>query len=93
MCNHYRLHPEELQSWKEYIGWSIRGPNEPWASDVYPKRHGLVVRRREGEMVSDVMTWGVMTKVKGASGKLLDKSVTNVRNLTSPFWKSTLARP
>lgn len=93
MCNHYRLHPGELPSWKEYIGWSLRLPEEPFASDVYPKRKGLIIRQEDGQPVADVKSWGVMTKVRGASGKMLDKAVTNVRNLSSPFWKSTLGMP
>ncbi|WP_243455609.1 SOS response-associated peptidase family protein [Sphingosinicella sp. BN140058] len=30
---------------------------------------------------------------RAASGKLLDRKVTNVRNLTSPFWRSSLKDP
>ena len=39
------------------------------------------------------MTWGVPTTVRGAKGQPIEKPVTNVRNLTSPFWRSMLIRP
>lgn len=68
-------------------------PEEPFAADVFPKRKGLIVRREAGAIVTDVRAWGITTKIKGASGKMLDKAVTNVRNLESPFWRSTLAKP
>lgn len=93
MCNHYRNHPEELSTWREYAGYDIRQPNAEYASDVWPRRAGMVVRSDGGEVRSDVMQWGVPTKVKGASGKMLEKRVTNVRNLASPFWRSMLSTP
>lgn len=93
MCNHYRNDPAKLTTWREWSAYDLRVPNEPFAEDVWPKRHGLIVRREEGRAIADAMSWGVPTKVKGASGKMLDKRVTNVRNLASPFWRSMLAAP
>lgn len=92
MCNHYRNNPEQIPLWREYAGYDIRQPNAEFASDVYPKRAGMIVRRDDGIVRSDVMAWGVPTMVKGAT-KMLEKRVTNVRNLTSNFWKSMLANP
>lgn len=92
MCNHYRNNPEMLSGWREYIGWDLRQPNTEFATDVYPKRAGMIVRKDDGVVRSDVMAWGVPTMVKGAT-KMLEKRVTNVRNLTSNFWKSMLANP
>jgi putative SOS response-associated peptidase YedK len=94
MCNHYRLHPEALPSWREYIGY--REPEGEWSEtkiDIWPKYEAVVARHEEGAQVLDRMAWGVPTTVKGKSGKPLTKHVTNVRNLTSPFWKSMLANP
>jgi len=93
MCNHYRTRPDLIPSWREYIGWSLKLPEEPWADDVYPKRKGLIIRREAGAIATDVMSWGITRKMPGASGKIIEKAVTNVRNLDSPFWRSTLARP
>lgn len=93
MCNHYRNLPHLLSTWREYIGWSLRQPNEEYASDVWPKRPGLVVRQEDGVARTAVMSWGVPTTIKGKSGRPLEKRVTNVRNLSSPFWRSMLNNP
>lgn len=49
--------------------------------------------QRVSFVFEDELIGGVPTKVRGASGKMLDKRVTNVRNLASPFWRSMLATP
>jgi len=92
MCNHYRSDPDAIPTWAEYAGYD-RGEWSETQIDVWPKRTGTVVRDIGGRTSLDVMAWGVPTKVKGKSGKMLDKAVTNVRNLASPFWKSMLADP
>lgn len=92
MCNHYRNHPEAISSWREYIEWDLyeRLP-EP---DLWPKRQALVVRMAGGRRAMDAMTWGVPLKLAGKRpGTTVTKHVTNVRNLTSPFWKSVLTSP
>jgi putative SOS response-associated peptidase YedK len=61
--------------------------------ELFPKRPGLIVRQQGGERVFDVLPWGVPLKVKNPrTGKVTDKPVTNVRNLSSPFWKSTIGK-
>ena len=55
------------------------------ATDLFPKRPAWIVREDSGRRILDVMSWGFPHAVKGASGKLLTKHVTNVRNLASPF--------
>lgn len=92
MCNHYRNDPEMQTTWREYIAWDLRKPNAEYATDVYPKRPAMIVRKDDGVIRSDVMEWGVPTMVKGKT-KMLEKRVTNVRNLTSPFWRSMLNNP
>lgn len=68
--------------------------------ELFPDRPALVVREEGGARRWDRMMWGFPHKVPGkridkATGKpvLLDKKVTNVRNYTSPFWRSALAKP
>ena len=62
--------------------------------DTYPKYDACVVRKDEdGRRILEVMSWGIITTIKGKSGKPIQKPVTNVRNLDSPFWKSTIANP
>ena len=69
-------------------------------SELFPDKPAYVVRQTGGERILDTMSWGFPHKVPGKridkiTGKpvLLDKKVTNVRNYTSPFWKSALANP
>lgn len=54
---------------------------------VSPGRPGLVVREQEGRRGIDQMRWG-WPPPKNAKGP-----VVNVRNYSSPFWKSALANP
>lgn len=61
--------------------------------ELFPKKPAWVVRNVEGEPVIDMMAWGFPHVVKGASGKAIEKPVTNVRNLASPFWRSALNAP
>lgn len=95
MCNHYRNHPEAISTWREYIGWSL--PKDEFSEvkiDVWPKRKGLVALIRDGTHVVELMQWGVPLTVPGKRpGATIKKHVTNVRNLTSPFWRSMLTQP
>ncbi|MGZ8312959.1 MAG: SOS response-associated peptidase [Allosphingosinicella sp.] len=61
--------------------------------DTYPKYEAIVVRNQDGRRVLDVMPWGIIRTMPGKSGKAIQKAVTNVRNLDSPFWRSTVANP
>ncbi len=92
MCNHYHNVPEALSLWRDYTGWD--GPVAGHAADMWPRRHALVIRRDDGTLRLDSMAWGVALTVPGKRpGSTLTKYVTNVRNLDSPFWRSTLATP
>lgn len=94
MCNHYRLHPEELPSWREYIGYD---EGREWSEikiDVWPKYQAVIVRQSEGSRIGETMQWGVPLKMPGKrEGTTVTKRITNVRNLSSPFWRSMLANP
>ncbi|MBX9860890.1 MAG: DUF159 family protein [Sphingomonas sp.] len=94
MCNHYRNHPESIATWRDYIGWSQPFDDGPFSQvriDVWPKRPGLIARMTEdGRQIIEPMAWGVGLTVPG---KRPGTTVTNVRNLTSPFWRSMLTRP
>ena len=61
--------------------------------EIYPKYDACVVRKEESERILEIMAWGIIATMKGKSGKPIQKAVTNVRNLDSPFWKSTIANP
>lgn len=103
MCNHYRNIPgaeKLLQSWREYISWSIDAPVLPETNvldeDVWPRREAAVVRHsvEAGGAFIDHMAWGVPLSLPGKRpGTTVSKYITNVRNLDSPFWRSMLAKP
>lgn len=94
MCNHYRNYAEFLQNWEEYIGWNLPSAHIEYAQEVWPKRQGLIIRETSGKKVADTMQWGVPLKMKGKrQGTTITKRITNVRNLKSNFWRSTLSTP
>lgn len=98
MCNHYRNIPDQISTWREYVGWSLDRPLPPElqtsAVDAWPKREALIVRNGGDGAFVDSMVWGVPLTVPGKRpGATVTKHVTNVRNLSSPFWRSMLANP
>lgn len=93
MCNRYRMTAKQAELARRF------GVEPPYPADItipppelFPKRSAWVVRLEGGRRILDVMPWGVPLTVKGAKGQPIVRQVTNVRNLTSSFWKSTLAR-
>jgi putative SOS response-associated peptidase YedK len=94
MCNHYRFDPAKHPDWAQYFGAEV--PND-WSQtriDTWPRKAASILRRVEGQTVIDEMIWGVPHTMAGKRpGTTKTNHVTNVRNLTSPFWRSMLARP
>lgn len=94
MCNHYRLHLEEIADWAEWVGFDLPPPHVDMDKNIWPKRAGLVARIDDGKRLIDAMSWGVPMTIPGKRpGTTITKHVTNVRNLTSPFWRSMLKTP
>ncbi|MBB3764162.1 putative SOS response-associated peptidase YedK [Sphingomicrobium lutaoense] len=56
--------------------------------EIYPGQKAPVLHREESELTYSLMTWG-FPGPQAAKGR----PVTNVRNLTSPFWRSALNNP
>jgi hypothetical protein len=56
-----------------------------------PEDPGWIVRKYDGALSLDVMKWGIPRHMKGKSGKPIVSYVTNLRNLQSPSWRSTIA--
>ena len=94
MCNHYRNNPEHIPSWREYIGYEIGREWSETKIDVWPKYKAIIVRSEGGRRVGETMQWGVPYTMPGKrEGTTVTKRITNVRNLTSLFWRSMLAKP
>lgn len=91
MCNLYRQRSTENLG-RLFDALPLDPPFEA-KPEIYPKYEALVVRKESGERRLDRMAWGIIRTVPGKSGKPVKKAVTNVRNLASPFWRSTLASP
>jgi putative SOS response-associated peptidase YedK len=102
MCNRYANDPDiqaTLSSWQEYIGWSLRpaaseSAIQSLSLDIWPRRDAIIIRREGKEDLLDIMPWGIPLTLAGKRpGSTITKHVTNVRNLTSPFWRGSLAQP
>lgn len=94
MCNRFRMTAKQAELAARY------GVASPYPEDLtipppelFPKRPAWVVRREDGAPRLDVMTWGVPTMIRNAKGQPIEKPVTNLRNLTSPFWRGMLSKP
>ena len=68
--------------------------------ELFPKKPAFVVREELGRRRLDIMGWGFPRKLPGkkidkATGKpvMINTEVTNVRNYTSPFWRTAMANP
>lgn len=94
MCNHFQNYPETIPTWMDNIGVTDEPLLPEISIDVWPKYQALIVRVESGQKRLDAMQWGVPLVMKGKRpGTTVTKRITNVRNLTSPFWRSTLSKP
>jgi putative SOS response-associated peptidase YedK len=101
MCNRFRISPGQYTKLVEAGIVPPFEPDESWPAprnpfdgvDIWPKYPAPVVHRVDGELVASFMRWGFPTRIKGASGKMLEKHVTNCRNYDSPFWRSAIGMP
>ena len=93
MCNRYRQVKTKENLSLIFDARPLLDRPEPRV-ELYPKYPGIVIRKEDGERVLDVMAWGIPLSMRGKQGqKLAPRPVTNVRNLSSSFWRSTIARP
>jgi putative SOS response-associated peptidase YedK len=88
VCNLYNM-TANVDEMRRIFG-PFRGDtsNLPPFGDIYPGKAAPVLRRENGELSLDVMTWG-FPGPQATGGR----PVTNVRNLASPFWRSALRDP
>lgn len=96
MCNRYRVSAKQIEIARAFgfdVSKLMPEPERLPPPELFPRKDGWIVRKQDGEQMLDVMHWGIPRRMKGKSGKPVTSFVTNVRNLDSPFWKSTLANP
>lgn len=85
MCNLYKVRTTAQEMARLFD--AIPDPTNQIAVEkdyVAPGKPGHVVREEGGQRLLSAMSWGFPFQ---------GKPVTNVRNYTSPFWKSALANP
>lgn len=85
MCNLYKVRTTAQEMARLFD--AIPDPMNQIAVEkdyVAPGKPGHVVREEGGQRLLSAMSWGFPFQ---------GKPVTNVRNYTSPFWKSALANP
>ena len=96
MCNNYRLRGTAIAiadamgvpiAIADAMGIPIEADITMPPQDLFPKRPALVVRHGTAGREGVVLQWGFPPPA-GARGP-----VTNVRNLSSPFWRSALTTP
>lgn len=94
MCNRYTMTANEVAIANRY-GFDGPFPQQRTLPprEIFPRKTAYVVRQHEGQRILDVMAWGFPMTMTGKSRKAIQKDVTNVRNYTSPFWRSALANP
>jgi putative SOS response-associated peptidase YedK len=85
MCTLYRLATKTAEIARLFGAEAQTSLEAPLA--IYPDRLAPVVGHGSGGRVLAEARWGVPPPAAGA------RSVVNVRNLASPFWRGALARP
>lgn len=101
MCNRYRMTARQAEVAAHY-GVEPIYPEEVSLPppELFPRKPAFVVREMLGRRELDMMVWGFPRQVPGkrmdkATGRpvMVSTDVTNVRNYTSPFWRTAMANP
>lgn len=93
MCNRYRMTASRAEIAARYGYPVVVEPETLPPPELFPKKPAWIVLQEDGTRILEVASWGFPHHVKSASGKVLEKPVTNVRNYTSPFWRTAMANP
>ena len=89
MCNLYSMTATVDEMRRVFGPFEGDTANLPPFDEIYPGYSAPVLRRTEdGGLKLEMMKWG-FPGPQAAGGR----PVTNVRNLSSPFWRNALARP
>lgn len=87
MCNLYTMTATVAEIRNLFGPFDGDTANLPPFDEIYPGRPAPVLRRGEGGGLKlETMTWGFPGPAQARG-----RPVTNIRNLDSPFWRSTLA--
>ena len=87
MCNLYRMR-SNVDELRHYFGAfeGDRGNLEP-GEEIYPGQMASVLRMVNDTLTLDKIEWGVPPPAAAS------RPVTNIRNLSSPFWRLMLSSP
>lgn len=85
MCNLYSMTATVDEMRRLFGRFEGDTSNLPPFDEIYPGHSAPVLRRIDGVLTLETMTWGFPGPA-AAGGR----PVTNVRNLASPFWRSAL---
>ena len=88
MCNLYTMTATVDEMRRVFGPFSGDTANLPPFDEIYPGYRAPVLRRDDGGLKLEMMSWGFPGPA-AAKGR----PVTNVRNLASPFWRSAIAMP
>lgn len=89
MCNLYSMTATVEEMRRLFGPFEGDRGNLPPFDEIYPGYRAPVLRRAEGGVLRlESMTWGFPGPAAAAG-----RPVTNVRNLSSPFWRNALANP
>ena len=93
MCNRYVMSADPAELASRYgVALPPREEVTLPPPELFPDRPAWVVRADDGARILDVMSWGFPFQTQGKT-KLIEKRVTNVRNLDSGFWRHALTDP
>ncbi len=87
MCNLYRMTSTVAEMAKVFGPFEGDRSNLASFDAIHPNREAPVLRQIDGALALDTILWGVPPPAKAS------RPVTNVRNLSSPFWRSMLNTP
>ena len=101
MCNRFRMTAKQTELAARFGIAPIYPEDATFPPpELFPKKSAFVVREELGRRLLDTMAWGFPRKLPGkridkVTGKpvMVQTDVTNVRNYTSPFWRTAMANP
>lgn len=88
MCNLYSMTATVDEMRRLFGPFSGDTTNLPPFDEIYPGKQAPVLRREDGGLKLEMMSWGFPGPKAAGS-----RPVTNVRNLDSPFWRNALSDP